>query len=207
MRRVFLVMVVAGLVTGVMAGPALASSQVHHRFRSAAVVAVWRLKVRESSTRFTLTTWFVGVFPSARDTASQVVREVDQCQEVSGRQRCQVVSFAAGFRKSLPAAQFTFDAKHLQTARLHATFQLHTFKPKPGRTFAVTIAAAWTGTGKISHSGGVSSFHSGCLHFHDTFQGRQRPAIATGSANGKSLGSTHNAFLATSTDVVVEHQC
>jgi len=208
MRRISLVMVIAGLVMGVLAGPALASSQVHHRFRSAAVVAVWHSKVRLSSGRFRLTTWFVGVFPSSGRTSSQVFREVDKCQVVSGHRRCQLVSVSAGFRRSVPAAQFTFDAKRLEAARLDAAYKLRVFRPgKPGRTIRVTIVAAWAGTGKLVHSGGIDNFHSGCLHFHDTFRDRHRAATATGSVSGKSLGSTKNAFLSASTEVVVERRC
>ena len=212
MRRVFSAIVAAGLATGVMAGvmagPALASSQTHHRFSSAAVVAAWHSKVRLSPGRFQVTTWFVGVFPSRRGTASEVVKEVDKCTVVSGHRRCRVVSLSAGFRKSLTAAQFSFDRRHLQAAHLDATYKLRTVIPrKPPRTSTVTIVATWTGTGKISRSGGVSNFHSGCLHFHNTFKERHRAATATGSVNGRSLGSTKDAFLSTSTDVVVEHRC
>jgi hypothetical protein len=136
-----------------------------------------------------------------------VVKEVDKCQVISGHRWCQVVSVAVGFRTSLPAAQFTFDAKHLQAARLHATYKLHTLKPPGGPAFAAAIAASWAGTGKISHSGGVTNLHSGCLRLHDAFHARQRTATATGSVNGTSLGNTKNAFLSTSTDVTVEHRC
>lgn|SRR5215472_4771055 len=208
MRRVFLVMVIAGVVAGGMAGPALASSHTDHRFRGAAATAVWHSKVRLSSTRIQLTTWFVGVFPSGGRAFGQVFKEVDNCKVVSGHKRCRLVSFSDGFRSGLTAAQFTFDRKHLQSAHLDATFKLRTFIPhKPARTSRVTIVADWTGTGKISHSGGVDSFHSGCLHFHDAFHSRNRKATATGSVDKKSLGSARNAFLSTSTDVFVEHRC
>src|SRR5262245_17985953 len=208
MRRVFLVMVISGLVTGGMAGPALASSHTHHRFSGAAMTAVWHSKVRLSSTRFQLTTWFVGVFPSSGRTFSQVFKEVDKCRVVAGHKHCREVSFSDGFRKSLTAAQFTFDRKHLQSGHLDASYKLRTFIPhKPTQTSKVTVVADWAGTGKISHSGGVDSFHNGCLHFHDAFHGRNRKATATGSVNGKSLGSTTHAFLSTSTNVLVAHRC
>jgi len=206
MRRLFLVTVIAGLATGLMAGQALASSHSHQRFRSAAVVAVWQSKTRLSSTQFKLTTWFVGVFPSERGTFSQVDREVAKCHVVSGHRRCRGVSFAVGVRRNLTATQFTFDRRHLKTAHLDATYQLRTFT-KPKRTFRVTIVADWAGTGKISRSGGIDNFRSGCLHFHDVFKNRQRRAIATGSENGKSLGSTKRAFLSTSSDLFVSHRC
>src|SRR6266702_6673860 len=151
MRRVFLVLVIAGLVTGGMAGPALASSHTHHRFSGAAAAAAWHSKVRLSSTRFQLTTWFVGVFTSGGRTFSQVVKEVDKCRMVSGHQRCRVVSFSAGFRNNLTAAQFTVDRKHLQSAHLDASYKLRTFTPhKPVRTSRATVVADWAGTGKIS---------------------------------------------------------
>jgi hypothetical protein len=208
MRRVFLVMVIAGLVTGSMAGSALASSRTHHRFSSASMTAVWHSKVRLSSTRFQLTTWFVGVFPSKDRTFSEVFKEVARCRVVSGHKRCREVSFSDGFRRRLTASEFTFDRKHLQSGHLDATYKLRTFiRHKPPRTSKVTIVADWTGTGKISHSGGVDVFHSKCLHYHDAFHGRDRKATATGSVNGKSLGSTTNAFLSTNTDVFVEHRC
>jgi hypothetical protein len=199
-------MVIAGLMTGAMAGTALASS--HHRFTFAAVTAEWRSKVRLSSGRVELTTWFVGVFPSASRTSSEVFKEVDRCRVVGGHRRCRLVSFSFGSRRSLTAAQFTWDRKHLQSAHLDATYKLHTFIPhKPGRTSRVSIVADWAGTGKISHSGGVDSFHTRCFHFHDTFHGRSRMATATGSVNRKSLGTTKNASLSTQTDIVLEHSC
>jgi len=208
MRRVILVMVIAGLMTGLMAGPALASSRTHHRSASAAVIAVWHSKTRLPAGRFRLTTWFVGVFPSASRTPSQVVKEVDRCTVVSGHRRCRIVSFSDGFRRSLTAAQFTFDRKHLQVARLDAAYKLRTFiRGKPVRTTRVRVAAGWAGTGKITRSGGVNSFHSGCLHFHNTFKDRHRAATATGSVNGNPLGSTTHAFLSTSTNVAIEHRC
>ncbi|SRR5258706_947639 len=208
MRRVIVTMVTAGLVTGAMAGPALASSNTAHRFSGAAAIAEWQSKVHLSSGRFQLTTWFVGLFPSSNRTSSEVFKEVANCKLVSGHRRCRVVSFSDGFRRNLTAAQFTFDRKHLQVAHLDAAFKLRTFmRGKPVRTSRVTIVADWAGTGKISHSGGVNNFHSRCLHFHDAFKERQRTATATGSVNGKSLGSARRAFLSTNTDVVVEHRC
>jgi hypothetical protein len=208
MRRVFVIMVIAGLMTGGMAVPALASSPTHHRFTFAAVTAQWRSKARLSAGRFELTTWFVGAFPSSSGTFSQVAREVDRCRVVSGHRRCRLVSFSFGFRRSLTAAQFTWDRKHLQSAHLDATYKLRTFIPhKPARTSRVTVVANWAGTGKITHSGGVNSFHTSCFHFHDTFRGRSRMATATGTVNRTSLGTTKNASLSTQTDVVLEHRC
>jgi hypothetical protein len=208
MRRVFGAMVAAGLATGAMASPPLASSQSHHRFSGTAVVAVWHSKTRVSPGRFKLTTWFVGVFPSPSGTASQVVKEVDKCTVVSRHRQCRIVSVSAGFRKGLTAAQFTFDRKHLEAAHLDATYRLRQLVPrKPGSTSRVTIAATWTGSGKISRSESVDNFHSGCLRFHDTFHGRTRSATATGSVDGKSLATTTDAFLSASTDVLVEHRC
>jgi hypothetical protein len=208
MRRVLMIMVIAGLMTGGMAGPALASSHTHHRFTSAAVTAEWRSKVRLSSGRFELTTWFVGVFPSSGQTFSQVFNEVDKCRVVSGHRRCRLVSFSFGFRRSITAAQFTWDRKHLQSAHLDAAYKLQTFIPKkPMRTSKVTIVADWAGTGKITHSGGVNNFHTSCFHFHDTFRSRSRMATATGSVNRKSLGTTKNASLSTQTDILLEHSC
>jgi hypothetical protein len=64
-----------------------------------------------------------------------------------------------------------------------------------------------SGRSKITHSGGVNSFHTSCFQFHDTFRGRSRMATATGSVNRKSLGTTKNASLSTQADVVPEHRC
>lgn len=208
MRRAFLVMVIAGLMTGGMAGPALASSLTHHRSSSAAATAVWRSKVRLSPGRIQLTTWFVGVFRSGSRTSGQVFKDVARCKMVGGHRRCREVSFSSGFRRSLTAAQFTFDRRHLQAAHLDATFKLRTFtRGKTVRTSRVTVVADWTGTGKILRIGAVDNFHSGCLHFHNTFKERHRAATATGSVNGKSLGTARNAFLSTGTDLVVLHRC
>jgi len=208
MRRVIVTMVAAGLVTGAMAGPALASSNTAHRFNGATAIAEWRSKVPLSSGRFQLTTWFVDMFSSSSRTSAEVFKEVANCKLVNGHRRCRLVSFSDGFRRSLTATQFTFDRKHLQVAHLDAAFRLRTFiRGKPSRTSRVTIVADWTGTGKISHSGGVDTFHSRCVHFHDTFKERHRAATATGSVNGKSLGSAKRASLSTNSDVIVEHRC
>lgn len=208
MRRMLIAVVAAGLAAAVMASPALASSRSHHRFSGASVTAVWRSKTRLSSTSFRLTIWFVGVFPSASGTPSQVFKDVAKCKVVSGRRRCREVSFSVGFSRNLTAKQFSFDRKHLTGAHLDATYTLRTFVPhKPVRKSRATIVATWTGTGKITHNGGVDNFHSGCLHFHDTFHGRNRSATATGSVNGKSLGTTKNASLSTSTDIFIQHRC
>jgi hypothetical protein len=207
MRRAFIVMVAAGVTAGLIASPALASSQTHNRLSSAEAVAVWHSKTRVAPGRSMVTTWLVDVFRGPDGTASQVIKEVDACAVVSGHQQCRLASVSVGFR-SLTSAQFTMDSKHLAAAHLDATYTLRTVFPKrPARTFKVTIVAAWTGTGTISRSGGVSTFRSGCLRFHDTFHGRNRAATATGSANGHSLGSTKNASLSTSTDVSIEHLC
>jgi hypothetical protein len=208
MRRVIVTMVAAGLVTGAMAGPALASSNTAHRFKGAAAIAEWQSKVPLSSGRFKLTTWFVGLFSSSSRTSAEVFKEVANCKMVNGHRRCRFVSFSNGFRRSLTATQFTFDRKHLQVAHLDAAFRLRTFiRGKPSRTSRVTVVADWAGTGKISHSGGIDSFHSRCVHFHETFKERRRMATATGSVNGKSLGSAKRASLSTNTEVIVQHRC
>jgi len=200
-------MATAGIMAGGMAGPALASTQSHERYASAAVTADWRSRVRLPS-GFELTTWFVGVFPSSGRTYSQLYKQVIKCQKVNGRERCRLVSFSFGFTRSLSATQFTWDRKHLQSAHLAATYKVRTFRPKkPAQTSKVTIVAAWTGTGKITHSGGVSTFHSKCIHYHNTFRGRNRKATATGSANGTSLGTARGAALSTQVNVILDHTC
>jgi hypothetical protein len=202
-RRVFLVTAAACLATGLTAGPALAS-HTHQRFHSEAAFAVWQTKTPISSTEFKVTTWFVGLFPSNHGTFSDVEREVAKCTKVNGHLRCRGVSFAFGFRR-LSASQFTFDSRHLNSASVDATYQLRQFKPR--RTFRVKIVANWAGTGKISRSHGTDNFHSGCLSFHASFKDRQRAAVATGSVNAKSLGSTKRASLSTDTSLVIRHTC
>ncbi len=209
MRRVLLATVLAGLVTGLTAGPALASSPVHNRSSYASIEAFWHSKVRLSSTQFKLTTWYVGVYPSSRGTFSDLYKEVDKCRLVSGHRRCTLTSYSAGYRKSLPADQFSYDARHLATAHLDATYKLRTFTRQgvAGPAFRVTIVADWAGTGKLSRDGGTSTYHSGCLRFHNTFKDRHRSATATGAINGKSLGTTSDAFLSAGTSLVIEHDC
>jgi hypothetical protein len=209
MRRILLATVLAGLVIGLMAGPARASTPLHNRSSYASVEAFWHSKVRQSSTRFELVTWYVGVYPSTYGTFSDLYKEVDECRLVSGHQRCTFASYSAGYLNSLSAAQFSYDAKRLESAKIHATYKLRTFT-KYGRTepaFKVTIVAAWTGIGKLTRAGGSSVYHSGCTLFHYTFRDRYRSAAATGSVNGKSLGRTTDASLAASTSLNIEHQC
>jgi hypothetical protein len=209
MRRVLMATVLAGLMTGLTAGPALASSPVHNRSSYASIEAFWHSKVRLSSTRFKLITWYVGVYPSSRGTFSDLYKEVDKCRLVSGHRRCALASYSAGFRKSLPADQFSYDARRLATAHIDATYKLRTFTKQgvAGPAFRVTIVAGWAGTGKISRDGGTSIYHSGCTIFHFVFRDRTRSATATGVINGKSLGSTSDAFLSAGTSLGIEHDC
>lgn len=209
MRRVLLVMVLAGLVTVLTAGPALASPPVHSRSSYASIEAFWHSKVRLSATRFKLITWYVGVYPSSGGTVSDLYKEVDKCRLVSGHRRCTVVSYSAGYRNSLPADQFSYDARHLAAAHLDATYKLRTFTKQgvAGPAFRVSVVADWAGTGKVSRDGGTSTYHSGCLLFHNTFKDRNRSATATGAINGKSLGTTNDAFLSAGTSLDIEHDC
>jgi hypothetical protein len=200
-------MLLAGLVSGAAAAPALASAGSHHRSASAAAIAEWRSSVRLPSGRVEVTTWFVGLFPSTSRTRGDVFKDVASCKRVNGHLRCRAISFSSGFR-SLTAAEFSFDRKRLQAAHLDATFTLHTFTPgKPSKTSRVRVVADWTGTGKIVRSSGNNTFHSGCVHFHSTFKDRHRAATATGTFGGTALGNARNAFLDTSTDVTVVHRC
>ncbi|HEY5987652.1 MAG TPA: hypothetical protein VIV12_14950 [Streptosporangiaceae bacterium] len=209
MRRFLLAAVLAGLVTGLTAGPAMASAPVHSRSSYASIEAFWHSKVRLSATRFKLITWYVGVYPSSNGTFSDLYKEVDKCHMVSGHRRCAVESYSSGFRKSLTANQFTYDSKRLATAHIDAAYKLRTFTKEgvSGHAFRVTIVANWTGTGKLSRDGGTSTYHSGCLGFHYTFKDRNRSATATGAINGKSLGSTNDAFLSVGTSLSVQHDC
>jgi len=199
--------VVAGLVMGGAAGPALAASHTHSRFSSASAFAEWHSKVRLSHGLFEVTTWYVNVFQDSGRTAGEVAKEVLKCKRVNGHPRCRPVSFSFGFRK-LTAAQATLDRKHLQSAHLDAAFRLRTFvRRKLVSTSTVTVVADWTGTGKIRRSGGVDSFRSGCLHFHDVFHGKNRAATATGTFGKTALGSAKHALLSTNTDSSIEHRC
>jgi hypothetical protein len=209
MRRFLLATVLAALVIVLTAGPAEASTPLQNRSSYASVEAFWHAKVRQSATRFELVTWYVGVYPSSSGTFSDLYKEVDECRLVSGQQRCTFASYSAGYLNHLSAAQFSYDAKRLESAKIHATYKLRTFT-KYGRTgsaFNVTIVAAWTGIGKLTRAGGSSTYHSGCTVFHYTFRDRFRSAAATGAVNGKSLGRTTDASLAASTSLSIEHQC
>jgi hypothetical protein len=209
MRRVFLATLLAGLVTGLTAGPALASAPVHNRSSNASIEAFWHSRIRLSSTRFELITWYVGVYPSSSGTFSDLYKEVDKCRLVSGHRQCRFVSFSSGYRNNLPADEFSYDARRLETAHIDATYKLRTFtgKGKAGPAFKVTIVADWTGTGKLSHDQGSSTYHSGCLRFHFVFHDRTRSATATGTLNGKSLGTTKDAFLSAGTSLNVVNFC
>jgi hypothetical protein len=209
MRRFLLATVLAALVIVLTAGPARASTPLHNRSSSASVEAFWHAKVPQSATRFELVTWYVGVYPSTTGIFSDLYKEIDECRLVSGHQRCTFASYSAGYLNSLSAAQFSYDAKRLESAKIHATYRLRTFT-KSGRTgpaFNVTIMAAWTGIGKLTRAGGSSTYHSGCTVFHYTFRDRYRSAAATGSVNGKPLGRTTDASLAASTSLNIEHKC
>jgi hypothetical protein len=208
MRRVFLMTMAAGLVMGGAAGPALAATHHHARFSSTEAFAAWSSKVKLKPGQFEITTHFVDLFQSGGRTAAQVEQDVAKCKRVSGHLRCREVSFSFGFSRNLTASQASLDRKHLLSAHLDAAFKLHTFVPgKPSSTSTVTVVADWTGTGKIIRSGGINSFRSGCMHFHDVFHGRNRKATATGTFGKIALGSTNHAALAANTDSFVFHRC
>ncbi len=208
MRRVLLVGAIAGLTIGLTAGPAFASAPVHHHSSNMAAEAFWQSRVRLSPSTFKLTSWDVGVFSSSGRTFSFLFKEVAKCRVVSGHRRCHFVSFSVG-QVRLSASQFAFDRKHLDSAHVAATYRLRTFLPggKRGRTFTVKFVAGWTGVGKISRDGGTSNFRSACFRFHNTFKDRNRSAAATGSVNGKSLGTTRRAVLSAGTSLTIVRTC
>jgi hypothetical protein len=207
MRRVFLMTVAAGLVIGGTAGPALAASHTHNRSSSTDAFAVWRSRTPLSHGQFKLTTWFIGVFQFSDRTSGQVIKDVVKCKRVNGHARCRRVSFSAGFKR-LTATEFTIDRKRLRSAHLDAAFRLRTFvRGKRVHVSTVKVVADWTGVGKITRSGGIDTFRSGCLHFHDVFHGKNRAATATATVNKTALGSSTRASLSTNTDVFIEHRC
>jgi hypothetical protein len=199
---------VAGLMIGGAAGPALAATHHHSRSSTAYVFAVWRSRVHLPHGQFELTSTFVNMFEYEGRLSAQVGQDVVKCKRVSGRLRCRPVSFSVGFARNLSATQASFDRKRLQTAHLDAAFKLRTFvRGKRPTTSTVTVVADWTGTGKIIRNGGVSTFRSGCLHFHDVFHGRNRTATATATFNKIALGNALHAVLAANTDSSIEHRC
>lgn len=207
MRRLFLMTVAAGLVIGGAAGPALASTHDHGRSSSAYAFATWRTRTSLGHGQFELTTYFVDVYQSGGRNAGQVGQDVAKCTRASGHLRCRPVSFSYGFRR-LTASQATLDRKHLLSAHVDATFRLRTFvRGKKPTTSTVTVVADWTGTGRIVRNGGISTYRSGCVHFHDVFHGRNRAATATGTFNKTALGTASRASLSDSTDSYIEHRC
>jgi len=200
--------VVAGLMIGGAAGPALAATHHHGRSSSAYVFALWRSRVPLPKGHFEITSSFVNLFQYEGRTQARVGVEVVKCKRVSGRQRCRLVSFSFGSLRNLTASQATLDRKRLQSAHLDAAFRVRTVvRGKRPTTSTVTVVADWTGIGKIRRSGGVDSFRSGCVHFHDVFHGKNRAATATATFNKTALGSANHAFMATNTDSFIEHRC
>ena len=207
MRRLFLMTVVAGLTIGGAAGPALASTHNHGRSSNASAFAVWRTKVKLKPGQTEITTWFVQLYESNSRIVAQVGQDVVKCKRVSGHARCRPVSFSFGYGRPT-ASQVSLDRKHLLSAHLDASFRLRTFvRGKPLSHSTVTVVADWTGTGRIIRSGGVDSYRSGCVHFHDVFHAKNRKATATGTFGKTALGSSTHSFLSTSTDSFIEHRC
>ena len=208
MRRTFLMTVVAGLVMAGTAGPALASTHTHNRSNSADAFASWHSRARLGHGQFEVTTWFVDTFTYEGHNTARVFVDVAKCKRVSGHLRCRPVSFSDGFIRNLSATQFTFDRKRLTAAHLDATFRMRTFvRGKGSHTSTLKVVVDWTGTGKLTHSGGVDSFRSGCVHFHDVFHGKNRKATATGTFGKTALGSTTRAFMSTNSDMSISHRC
>ena len=211
MRRSTVLVAGAVLLLGVLVGPANATSS---RFRGSTAEAFWHKKHWVTSTSYTLTTWYVGVFASPSDPTSHysdLYQDVELCTVSGSRTRCSTQSEQYGDSElRRPTDVFTMDFKDLTSAHLHGTYQLVSFdaagNPTGTRT-TYTIVANWTGYGSVSRSLEKFSFHNKCIHFAATTKGKMRPATATGTLNGTSLGTTKDTFFGGDATVQVDHEC
>ena len=211
MRRWTVLTIGAVLLIGVLAAPA---SAVSSRFRGTTAEAFWHKKHWVTSTTFTETTWYVGVFASPDDTTSRysdLYEDVELCTVSGSRASCvpQLSKYGdSRLRRSTDV--FTMDFSNLSAAHLHGTYRLQSYDATGNAVGALesyTIVADWTGYGTVTRNMDKFSFHNRCIHFSATTKGKTRPASATGTLNGAGLGTTKDTFFGGNATIQVDHEC
>ena len=150
--------------------------------------AFWHFKQQLTSTSYTLTTWYVGVFAGTDGGTfrySDLYQDVEHCTTASsGRTHCTEVSSKYGDTDlSRPTDSFTMDFRDLTEAHLVGTYRLQSYDQNGdpvGTKQTYHIASDWAGYGDVTKNHQKFSFHQGCIHFAATIKGKMRPARATG---------------------------
>jgi hypothetical protein len=210
MRRIA-VFVFGLALLGALAAPAQAVKPT--RFTETTAEAFWTTRQDLTATTYQLTTWSVGVFASTDGTSkfSDLYQDVELCTVDPNGDICNEVSSKFGGTDfSGLGDTFTMDFANLSTAHLEATYQVQAFDQNGnpvGSAETDHIVADWTGTGVITKSRERFSFHSRCIHFSAKTKGRMRPADATGTLNGTSLGTTSTTFFGGDASFQVDHFC
>jgi hypothetical protein len=211
MRRWMVPTIGAVLLIGMLATPANAVSS---RFRGTTAEAFWHKKHWVTATTFTRTTWYVGVFATPGDSTSRysdLYEDVELCTVSGTRTSCAPQSSKYGDSELQRSTDvFTMDYNNLSAAHLHGTYRLHSYDARGnpvGTSQSYTIVADWTGYGTATRELQKFSFHNRCIHFSATTKGKMRPASATGTLNGTSLGTTKDTFFGGSATIQVDHEC
>jgi hypothetical protein len=211
MRKALVLIVGTGLAL-VLAGPPTEAAL--SKITTTTAEAFWHSRETISSTQYQETTWYVGVFMTFGDGVtttfySDLYQDVELCQ--TSNNHCTEVSSQYGDSDlTRPGDTFTMDTKNLTAAHLEGTYREQAYDQNGnpvGNPTKDVIAADWTGTGSITRTHSKFSFHMGCIHFSATDKGDTRPATATGSLNGVSLGKTKDTFFGGDATIQVEHTC
>jgi hypothetical protein len=211
MRKALVSMLGVGLILVMGMAPAHAAPS---KTKTTTAEAFWTTQTIISATQYQLTTWYVGVFMTFGDNVqttfySDLYQDVEVC--LTSNNHCHEVSSQYGDSElTRPGDTFTMDVKNLTAAHLDATYRVQAYDQNGnpvGDPVKDVIVADWTGTGSITRSHQKFSFHIGCFHFMATDKGSTRPATATGTLNGASLGKTKDTFFGGDASIQVDHTC
>ena len=211
MRRAMVFVLGAGMVVMASAGAAHAAPS---KSTTTTAEAFWHFKKPISATQYQETTWYVGVFMTfgkgiKTTFYSDLYQDVELCQVKS--RRCVETSSKYGDTELRGKTDsFKMDFKGLTTATLHGTYKEQSFNARGrpvGNPVPYVIDTTWTGFGSMSRNHQKFSFHMGCIHFSATTKGETRPAKATGTLSGVSLGTTRDTMFGGDATVQVDHEC
>jgi hypothetical protein len=179
-----------------------------NRSSSITAQAFWYSHQELSKTSYADSVWYVGVYGSSSSLYSDLYKDVETCK-VSRKGTSCTDTFLYG-DTDLTSQNFTIDSRQLTSAHLDATYQLQAFDQygnPSGSPTQAHVVADWTGTGNLTKTSESDTYRFGCSMFRFSSRGLFRNATATGSINNADLGSTTDAFMATSAETDFQRTC
>jgi hypothetical protein len=209
MRRSFVLVAAAAMLVA-LAPQAVAAPPSLSFNRSSSITAqsFWYSHQQLSKSSYSDSVWYVGVYGSGSFLYSDLYKDVETCK-VSHKGTSCTDTFLYG-DTDLTSQNFTIDASQLTSANLDAVYQLQAYDQygNPSGSPAQThVVADWTGNGSLTRTSENDTYRFGCSMFRFSSRGLFRNAEATGSINGSDLGTTTDAFMATSTETDFERTC